>query len=164
MLSASQIISISDDAAYRASQEGKTPLVPWKVADIAHAPFLGDYVPQGWRQADWDDDFPFVENPPTWGWPEGMGAAVCVDSFGGDTDGPAMSPEAFGKFVLNLMQDTSETVGIAIRQAGQFQVYIGLYIRDPWSRGVAASEPDGWCESCQSSFECYCEDDDDDLD
>lgn len=159
MLSQSQIVSISDDAAYRAAQEGKTPLVPWKAEDVTHAPFLGDYVPAGWRQAEWSD-LPVRGEAPDWGWPEHMGAAVCVDSFGFD-GGPAMSPARFGQFVMDLMADTNDTLGIAIRQAGQFQVYIGIYVKDEAARGVAAGEPDGWCDSCQSSFECYCDDEPD---
>ena len=50
MFSGATIRSISDHAAYRAAQDERVPLYIWGPSDIKHLPFLGSYVPAGWRE------------------------------------------------------------------------------------------------------------------
>lgn len=154
MMSQQQIRSMSDDAAYRASQEGQVPLVVWKDEDLRHIPFLGRYVPQGWRQAQWAD---LPLQPRTERYAEGSeNAYLMVDSsgFGADYE-PALTFAEFAEYVNELhLRSRRVTYGFGIVEAGQFQIVASVYIRDDWAKAVEVSEPEGWCEYHQSSVEC----------
>ena len=123
MLGDIAIKSISDVAAYRAAQEEQEPLVIWNAErDARGIPFLGDYVPQGWRP----QDEPFM-----------------VDSSGfGEPGERALTQD---QFVEHLK--AHPTLGWAIVEAGQFQVWVQAYLEDPEAEGVEAPEPEP-CEYC----------------
>jgi len=123
MMSASLIRNISDHAAYRAAQEDRVPLLIWDPErDAAGIPFLGPYIPEGWRTE---------------------GESFMVDKTGwGADDEPAMS---IRQFTEHLRQHPG--LGWAIVEEGQFQVVVQGYIEDPDAPGVDAPEPDP-CEYC----------------
>ena len=105
MLSLDQIHSRSNDAARKAAQANETPWVVWP-GDVSMwppfpFPFIGEYVPRGWKKVE----------------------EYFVDSSGfGAEDEPALTIEQFKARV-------KEGRGYAITQAGEFQVYVGEYIR-----------------------------------
>lgn len=135
MMSAEYIRQLQDEAAYRAFEEGQTPLVPWHTGELSHAPYLGDYVPEGWRTATWAD-VP-LRKPRGSDWWNGDQACLFVDSSGwGDADEPAITFGEADTFVTRLLDVDGRTWGVGIVQAGQFQVYIGLYIKDDGAPAV----------------------------
>jgi hypothetical protein len=159
MMGPGVIQAMSDDAAYKAAQDNEEPLVPWKGDQLGSIPFLGDYVPKGWRTLRWD------EVPG--GMPHGGGfsastsedgpARWLVDSSGmGADDEPAMSASAFERYLQDLLTKEPRTFGVAVIEAGQFQVVTQLYLKDPAAPGTEVTEPDDWCVYCNSSVECYC--------
>ena len=129
MMSAELIRQISDDAARDAAENGQTPLVPWNKGDLFHAPFLGDYVPDGWRAATWDD-VP-VKAPRGSDWWNGKQACLFVDSTGiADRFEPCLTVTEADEFVTRLLDTDTRTWGVGVVQAGQFQVYVGLYLKE----------------------------------
>lgn len=120
MMSNAQIVQMSRDAAMRAAEESKVPLMVWPedlvdLSLIRGIPFLGDYVPRGWKRV---------------GVPEGRcvykhDGVSCwfVDSSGfGADDEPALSIEQF----LGCLE---AGFGYAIVEAGQFQVHVAKYVK-----------------------------------
>lgn len=123
MLSGSAIRSISNTAAYRAAQAERTPLYVWGQADLHHLPFLGSYVPAGWREV------PDLE--------------VLADSTGlGSPSEPALTFSQLERYVRE-----HPGYGWAILEAGEFQVVIGAFKEDPEAEGTPAPEPEP-CEYC----------------
>lgn len=109
MISLSQIRSMSSDAAERAKKEGTEPVVVRNPNDLQalqnseeHIPFIGDYVPEGFYLKDeW-----FVD----------------LSGFGG----PGEAALTIGQFFTKL--STLELpFGLAVTEAGEFQVYVGIY-------------------------------------
>ena len=105
MMSLSQIQYESRAAAAKAAREDKHPFIveaeDLKAIPPFPFPFIGDYVPDGWRKV--EDYF--------------------VDSSGFGRPGePALTIEQFVKRL---------TVGhgYAITEAGQFQLYVGEYVQ-----------------------------------
>lgn len=150
MFSLDTLQNISDVAAYRAAEEGRTPLVLWKIEDLHHVPFIGDYTPQGWRRATWAD----LDNvkPRNGRGLDSSEATFMVDSSGfGSTSEPALTfDEAYqywDRLVLAIGLD--RTPGLAIREAGQFQIVMGVYLKDEQSEGdPAPDEFDVMCDEC----------------
>ena len=133
MMGIETIRNISNVAAYRAAEEGKYPLTVVDERDVHHIPFLGDYVPAGWRKATWAD----VETKPRNVWYSNPGEDVTfmVDSSGwGSAGEPALTFDEFAQYAL------SSGLGWAIDQTGQFQVYVTGYVRDATSPGVPAPD------------------------
>jgi len=142
MMGIETIRNISNVAAYRAAEEGKYPLTVVDERDVHHIPFLGDYVPAGWRKATWAD----VETKPrnVWYSDPGEDVTFMVDSsgFGGPGE-PALTFDEFAEYAL------SSSLGWAIDQSGQFQVYVTGYVRDATSPGVPAPDvADVECSEC----------------
>lgn len=113
MLSASQIRNISDVAAYRAAEEGQVPLAIWSERDIPHIPFLGHYVPAGYRVAS-AEDFPTLRSYDFYAfdnevWVEGGG-------WGGDPTRAIVEAASLGAYW-------------AIVESGEFQTYLRAYIK-----------------------------------
>jgi hypothetical protein len=149
MMGIETIRNISDVAAYRAAEEGREPLSIWAAKDATHIPFLGDYTPAGWRRALWSD---FYETPRVgYPWREDEEAYFMVDSSGfGSLGEPALTAGEFGAFVTKR-QRPSLVYGWAIREAGQFQVVVGAYIRDESSPGnPAPDESEVECSECST--------------
>lgn len=147
MFSPEVIHDIQLTAAAEASRERREPLVPWEGADIRMAPFLGEYVPAGWRPLKWDEVV--VERPRGSDWWHGDEATLFIDATGiGRDDEPCLTyRQAYG-WVARLLASTSETVGVGIREAGQFQVYLGLYVKDDDAPGTPVDESHGLCADC----------------
>lgn len=155
MLSAQQIRNISDVAAYRAAEEGKVPLAIWSDRDIPHIPFLGRYVPQGYRVAD-AEDFPTLSSRGFYAFDDEVW--VEADGWGSDPTGAIMAAAAVGAYW-------------AIVESGEFQTYLRAYIKDDDApeRGVpdAADVVCDFCtdvhndlEECNPDWDSY----EDDLD
>lgn len=110
----------SDEAAVQAAEKNKEPYVFWDDADVdsnsARAiPNIGSYVPEGWEE---------------------YGDALFVDSsgFGGDRE-PALSIDQYTAKVKELIAEADDipgpvTLGFAIVEVGQFQVYIQPFKKD----------------------------------
>jgi hypothetical protein len=115
MLDLATIHEMAAEAAQEAAQAGKEPYEYWDGEPIGppfHFPFLGDYVPQGWRKR--DDDM-FVDS-------SGMGA----------DDEAALSVSQLVAEIKRLLCATPpyKRLGFAITEAGEFQLYVGVYERD----------------------------------
>jgi hypothetical protein len=138
---------MSDVAAFKAAEDGHKPLVIWKAEDATHVPFLGDYVPAGWRPALWADMY---TTPRVGGyWREDEEATFMVDSSGfGARDEPALTLIEFRDYIMQS-QRPQHTYGWAIREAGQFQIVVGVYIQDASAPGTEApSRESVECEDC----------------
>jgi hypothetical protein len=103
------IRALADDAARKARHEGREPYGFYDDDDVDAAvrslPFLGHYMPRGYK---------LVEE-------------LFVDSSGfGREDEPAMTFAAFCERVRKDVRE-SNPYYYAIREAGQFQVYVGVY-------------------------------------
>ena len=114
MLDINYIRKVAKRAAHYAQVNGFEPKalcaadLQEGVAAIRDIPFLGDYVPPGWK---------FVRK-------------YWVDSSGLGQEGePALTVNQFLAAIrLNVLGP--ETHGYAILEAGQFQVYVGEYVKD----------------------------------
>jgi hypothetical protein len=104
MMSLSTIEALSREAAERAAEENQVPFTVEQEDLDAMPPFpfpnIGSYVPDGWEQID----------------------EFFVDKTGMDFSGPALSVEAF-KRELKVGR------AYAIVGEGQFQVYVGEFVR-----------------------------------
>jgi hypothetical protein len=117
MMSVDQIMSDQMRATVKAAASKRQPFVVWPgdAAMIQHGhareaiPFLGKYVPYGWKRVlDLNGD-------PVW---------YFVDSSGfGRADESALTLDAFASILI-------EGHGYGIIEAGQFQVVIGEYEKD----------------------------------
>lgn len=115
MLSYTQVVEISKDAAQRAEElelepldiRGLDPIEPIKF--IRRIPFLGNYCPAGWTHPELIED-------------------LFVDSTGLDDSGPALSVSAFVKILAGYAV-AGTTYGFGIIESGEFQVYIRVYTR-----------------------------------
>jgi len=106
MLSLEQIEAEAREAVKRAAKKNLTPFIVEK-EDLDNMPpfpfpFLGDYVPKGWKQT----------------------KEYFVDSSGFGKEGePALSVSQFtDRLIVGR--------GYAITQMGQFQVYVGEYTKE----------------------------------
>lgn len=110
MMSTQAIADLSRKAAVKAAKAGKVPLIIWpedrknpetSFAALRRIPNLGDHRPNGWE---------LIESH-------------FVDKSGfGEDDEPAMSVDQFLKM---LVVDH----GYGIIEEGQFQIYIGEFVR-----------------------------------
>lgn len=105
MMSIEVIRSESRRAAAIAAEEGMVPFVvePEDIEDMPSFPFpsLGDYVPEGWEKVN----------------------EYFVDASGfGEDDEAALSVRQFKALLV-------PGHGYAVTESGQFQVYVGEYIR-----------------------------------
>ena len=136
MLSGSQIRNISDVAAYRASEERLVPLAIWAERDIPHLPFLGHYVPAGYRVATWDD-LPEVDRDGFYR--TGDNDEVWVECGGWGDGDPADA----------IMRASEAGAYWAIVESGEFQTYARGYIQDSYSSAVNLPDAaDVTCEEC----------------
>lgn len=109
MMSAQQMNRLADDAAKRAKRNAIKP-------SRENIPFLGDYVPKGFRRVD-------APNPPReMGCEDGY---LFVDGSGwGAPNEPALTQEEFLAY-----KDANPTLLFGIVEAGQFQVVVATYER-----------------------------------
>lgn len=151
MLGPETIRQMADIAAYRAAEEGHTPLVIWAQEDLRHLAFLGDYTPRGWRRATWGDLLGLRPRNIYYA-RDDEEATFMVDSSGfGARDEPALTFEEAWAYAreLAVRVDSNETFGLAIREAGEFQVVLGVYLKDEQSEGNPAPDFDAVaCPDC----------------
>lgn len=109
MMSAQQMNRLADDAAKRAKRNGLKP-------QRDNIPFLGDYVPKGYRRIDAPNE------PREMGCVEGY---LFVDASGwGAPNEPALTQDEFLAY-----KEANPTLLFGITEAGQFQVVVGVYER-----------------------------------
>lgn len=118
MMSNAQIAQMSRDAATHAAKERKVPLMVWPedLEDlnlIEGIPFLGDYVPPGWKRVEVPEGRCVYKHDGVSCW--FVGASGC----GADNE-PALSIDQFLKVI-------EVNFGYAVVEAGQFQVHIAKY-------------------------------------
>jgi hypothetical protein len=140
MLDLATIHEMAAEAAQEAAQEGREPYEYWDGEPMGppfHFPFLGDYVPDGWRKRDGDD---------------GDDGDLFADSSGmGADDEAALSVSQLVAEIKRLLCTTppDKRLGFAVTQAGEFQLYVGVYERDaevasnPQVNGHARADCDG---------------------
>lgn len=109
MMDAGTIRRMSEEAAKTAAREKKTPYVPYDVAEVQgerfSIPFLGTYVPKGWKKVD------------SW---------FCDSSgFGREGEAALTIDQMKAKIIANL--EDKATYGYAITEQGQFQCFITVY-------------------------------------
>jgi hypothetical protein len=119
-MSTEYINQLNREAARRAAREGLYPYTPededlCSIADFTSTfckalPNLGNYIPAGWRK---DENELFVDS----------------SGFGSESE-PALTLRSLRNKVKEL-KATDSSVGFALVDCGQFQVYIGVYHRDP---------------------------------
>ena len=112
MMSLEYIREINREVGEQASREARIPYNPFNADEInTYPPFpfpnLGDHRPKGWE---------LVEE-------------LFVDSSGlGASDEPALSVDQLKRKLIEL-DAKSETYGYGITEAGQFQLYLGVFKR-----------------------------------
>jgi hypothetical protein len=123
MMSLAAIHRISQDAAIRAARENRIPfavepqdLTDWKARLNAGNlkipfPFLGDYLPQGWRYTDREPIF------------------VDTSGFGKENE-PALTLRGF-------LEALEPNKAYGVVESGQFQAYVREFERDDSSEGNA---------------------------
>lgn len=124
MMGLAEIRAASDSATRRARQRQVLPYQPTAEQLKEHAaghlapayiPFMGDYIPRGWR---WAQDNEGSDLP-----------SLFVDSYGiGSDSEPALS---WRKFALEIAADAGRYAYGTI-EAGQFQRYVARFERVPY--------------------------------
>jgi len=143
MMSLSTIKDIQAHAAYEAAQEGMVPLVVEYPEDARGIPFLGEYVPAGWRIATWVEMTGIPRN--VYQASDDDEVILFVDKSGfGSASEPALTLDELTSYMAR-----NPGLGWAIYDEGQFQLNVRAYIEDPSAPGVEAPEPDP-CEECGS--------------
>ena len=123
MFSGAQIRQFQDDAARRAARSKKQPYVLWDEAEVDRLgegpirfPFVGGYIADGWEAVLDADEDPLQ---------------LFVDSSGFGAEGePALTLAGFRRELKRLLREhAGQTLGFAVVQAGQFQVYVGVFAK-----------------------------------
>jgi len=115
MMSYETIQALSREQGRKARRLGKKPRTFASDAEVERehrtVPFLGDYTPRGWRHL--------------------QGRDLFVDKSGlGQVDEPALTESGFVDRILELRLE-DPAYGFAIIEEGQFQVYVGVFQRQP---------------------------------
>jgi len=136
MMSTATIADLQRQAAREARRERREPVIFYNDEDVSESvttmPFLGDYVPQGWRSALWTD-LP-GEDPHGHGHYGAGQVLLFADATGwGDEDEPALSLRQLVTTVNRMNHEAYAngrlTLGWAIWEAGEFQVHIKAYVK-----------------------------------
>lgn len=134
MMDTQTIRAMADDAAKKAARLHKRPYVPFDEAEIEKMPpfpfpFLGDYVPKGWKKIE----------------------ELFCDTSGLDASGPAMPvPVLIDRMKADLQK--KETIGYGITEVGQFQAYLGVYEKEKGTRKGAKKRQDRFTEVQRASL------------
>ena len=152
MISAQQIRQFQDEAAAKAARSRKAPLALYSadtvVNDIRRCPNLGTYVKKGWRPLQDSEDIAYVDRKVianltpkavrgsrSWAGhrstePEDF--RLFIDKQGwGNSDEPALTiDEAVDNLKRALQVSGEHTIGIGIVEEGQFQLYLGLFVKE----------------------------------
>ena len=111
MMSLGTIQARNREVAERAAAEGFEPFVYFDTHDVDltdNFPFpdLGDHRPDGWELVD----------------------THFADATGlGQSWEPALTPEQLRALIKERIEESGQTVGWAVIEAGQFQVYVGEF-------------------------------------
>jgi len=127
MMSPEAIRSESDRAARRAARERREPYVVFDEREARSMqsfpfPFLGDYVPRGWEKV--EDLF-------------------CDSSGFGSESEPALTQGQLRDKVCEYLA-LPDTYGFAVTEAGQFQVYVGVFKKVPVRAARPRKSRDVW--------------------
>lgn len=115
MMSASQMNRMADDAAKRAKRNALKPQQYVSQAQGNKIPFLGDYVPKGFKRVE-------AADPGRWtGAAEGY-LEVDSSGFGGENE-PALTMKQFEEYAAKHPE-----YYYGIVEAGQFQVVLATYV------------------------------------
>ncbi len=114
MMSASQIVALSNKMARRAARLKKVPYVPFDEKEITCdppgfrvMPNIGSYRPKGWKLTDY--------------W--------TVDKGGCSNTGPAWGIRELRKQMLTDIAEPDSTYGYAIIEEGVFQLVVGQFLK-----------------------------------
>lgn len=135
MMSLDTIEELSREAGVKAAKHRREPFVVFSAStafeDLRRSPFLGDYVPRGWRPATAKDvGFTTAEHG-VYG-SDDDGITLFVDSSGMGAPGErALTAEEATALVVRALDHTRTvgTLGVGITTQGQFQVHIGLFLK-----------------------------------
>jgi hypothetical protein len=113
MMSLATIHALEREAGKNAAQEGLLPYVPIHENEIeTYPPFpfpiLGDYRPKGWE---------LVEE------------LFCDSSGWGGSGEPALSVPQLKRKLIELQRANNATYGYGVTEAGEFQLYLGVFKR-----------------------------------
>ena len=166
MMGPEVIRSFQDAAAARAARDEVVPLILFdedsSLDDARGAPFLGLYVPEGWRPLEVDRDlwaYEALSDKARTGSAvyaghraEGEDIRLFADSMGlGDSDEPALTAGELWNNLASIIQAAEHVhaqVGVAVVEAGQFQIYLGLFVEDDCP---AQNVPEGeFCPECDA--------------
>lgn len=152
MMGLETIRELQLEAAARAAREGNVPFIARTEDDIraGDLPFLGTHLPRGWRYLRWDE-LPGIEtNRHDYDNSTGQ-VLMFVDASGFGSEGEGAY--TIGGFLrrigeLTAVLDENTEVGWAVWEAGQFQVHVAGFVKDPSSTGSPADETVGLCPRC----------------
>lgn len=117
MMSSEQMNRLADEAARRAKRNALKPVAA-PFSERNQIPFLGDYVPKGYRRID------APNQPRPMGCAEGY---LFVHGSGWGAPGePALTQDEFKAYC-----EANPNLLFGICEAGQFQVVVGVYERIP---------------------------------
>ncbi len=113
MISLEHIKQLSDEAAVQAAEENKQPFVFWDDADIQsnlrNIPNIGSHEPEGWEE---------------------YGKPLFADKSGfGNPDEPSLTFAHLTGAIRAIIDRSAKSVGFAIVEEGQFQLYIQPFRR-----------------------------------
>ncbi len=131
MFSGHTIRQLQNDAAQKAAEQGKQPLVIWDQDsiedDIRHIPNLGTHEPSGWELLDLTDE----------GWNDELRLSKCryyalfVDKQGlGEAGEAALTFDELIPtvgYLIQIADDQGIKLGFAIVEEGQFQIHVGVF-------------------------------------
>lgn len=112
MYSLKVIKSMNKRAHAKAVQEDMQPFIFFNEEEVGNLPQqclpeFGDYRPTRWKMRE--------------------ETLFCDSSGWGSSDEPALSVEQTRDTILRIMRETEGTVGFAVIETGQFQVYVGVF-------------------------------------
>lgn len=124
MMSLAYIQEINSERAREAAQRDLKPFVYFSADEVDQMsgfpfPHIGDYRPAGWDLVDTH----FVD----------------ASGFGTERE-PALTADQFRKVIRDSIREHAanrDLVGWAVIEAGQFQVRVGEFVRNPYDDGKA---------------------------
>ncbi len=118
MMSLEYIQELAQAAAELAAEQNLQPYVPWNTGEVegwTSFPFpnIGSHEPEGWEK---------------------IGILFCGSSGMGAENEPALAATQLKDRVIELMTDNAidnpgGSIGFAITEVGQFQLYVGVFVR-----------------------------------
>jgi hypothetical protein len=120
MMSLATIHALEREVGKKAAQEARMPYVPIHEDEIkTYPPFpfphLGDHRPKGWE---------LVEE------------LFCDCSGWGASDEPALSVDQLKRKLIELQRASNATYGYGVTEAGQFQLYLGVFRRRKYAKDL----------------------------